>query len=107
MRQVLLRYCGDCNPEINLNTIIREIKEGLPADIEFVAKATDHAADLGIMMVGCTHNCLDREEIWILAKQWITVCSNYINLFPVENDTISAQVIKKIMECLPDSDGES
>lgn len=107
MRQVLIRYCGDCNPEINLPKIIREIKEGLPADIKLVLKTTEHPANLGIMMVGCTRNCLDQEKIWILAKQWITVCSNYINLFPVEKNTLSTEVVKKIIECLPNLDSES
>lgn len=103
MRQVLVKYCGGCNPEIDRSKIVREIKAGLPADIELVTKV-DHAADLGIMMAGCTVNCLDREEIRKLAKEWIIVSSNYINLFPFNKDELSAQVIQKIMQYWPASE---
>lgn len=102
MKQVLVRYCGGCNPEIDRSKIIREIKSGLPPHIELVTKAGNQAADLGIMMAGCSSNCVDREEIRKLAKHWIVVSGNYVNLFPTNKDQISTQVLQQIKQYLPD-----
>jgi hypothetical protein len=75
MRQVLLKYCGGCNPTINRSKIIAEVKRGLPPDVELVSKTEDQVAEVGIMMSGCSTTCLDRED--------------------------ADQIIKKIIDCLP------
>lgn len=107
MKQVLLKYCGGCNPDINRSKIVSEVKCGLPPDIELVSKATAEKAEVGIMMSGCTTTCLDREEIRQLARQWIIVGGNNVNYFPVDNDKLADQIIKKILACLPASNNES
>ncbi len=101
MRQILLKYCGGCNPDINRSKVIAEVKRSLPPDIELVSKTTDEIAEVGIMMSGCSTTCLDREDIRKLAKQWIVVGGNNVNYFPVENDQLTEHIIKKILACLP------
>jgi len=101
MRQVLLKYCGGCNPDINRSKIIAEVKRGLPPDVELVSKTTDEVTEVGIMMSGCSTTCLDREDVRKQAKQWIAVGGNNVNYFPVENDQLADQIIKKIIACLP------
>ncbi len=101
MRQVLLKYCGGCNPDINRSKIIAEVKRGLPPDVELVSKAAEEVAEVGIMMSGCSTTCLDREDVRKSAQQWIVVGGNNLNYFPVENDQLADQIIKKILACLP------
>ncbi|NLV21538.1 MAG: hypothetical protein GXY49_06085 [Syntrophomonadaceae bacterium] len=101
MRQVLLKYCGGCNPDINRSKIITEVKRGLPPDIELVSKIADGIAEVGIMMSGCTTTCLDREDVRKSAQQWIIVGGNNVNYFPVENDQLTDHIIRKILACLP------
>ncbi|HRW11956.1 MAG TPA: hypothetical protein P5549_02400 [Syntrophomonas sp.] len=101
MRQVLLKYCGGCNPTINRSKIIAEVKRGLPPDVELVSKTADQVAEVGIMMSGCSTTCLDREDVRKQAQQWIVVGGNNVNYFPVENDQLADQIIKKIIDCLP------
>ena len=99
MKQVLLKYCVGCNPDINRSKIVSEVKRGLPPDIELVSKATAEKAEVGIMMSGCTTTCLDRDDVRQLAKQWIIVGGNNVNYFPVDNDKLADQIIKKILAC--------
>ena len=101
MKQVLLKYCGGCNPDINRSKIVSEVKRGLPPDIELVSIATAEKAEVGIMMSGCTTTCLDRDDVRQLAKQWIIVGGNNVNYFPVDNDKLADQIIKEILACLP------
>ena len=98
MMQILLKYCGGCNPDINRSKIVDEVKRGLPPDINLVSKVLSEPADLGIMMSGCPSSCLNRDEILQLAKQWIIVSGNYVNYFPVDNDKLAAYIIQKILD---------
>ena len=106
MRQVLLKYCGGCNPDIDRSNIISEVKRGLPPDTELVSKTTAEKAEIGIMMSGCTTTCLERDDIRQLAKQWIIVSGNNVNYFPIDNDKLAGQIIRKILACLPAADNE-
>lgn len=104
MKQVLVKYCGGCNPEINRSKIVREIKAGLPENIEIITKPTGQTADLGLMVAGCSSNCLDREEIRQLAKHWIIVSGSNVNLFPTDKDLIARRVVKEIIAALSKAD---
>lgn len=99
-KQVLLKYCGGCNPDIDRSKIVAEIKRRLPSDIELVTKTTE-TAEVGLMMSGCSTTCLDREDVRQAAKQWIIVGGNNVNYFPVENDQLTDHIIRKILACLP------
>lgn len=107
MRQLLVKYCGGCNPEINRSKVVREIKTGLPQDVEFITKSTGETADLGLMIAGCSSNCIDREEIRHLAKHWIIVSGRNVNLLPTDKDLITRRAVTAIIEALDKTDDDN
>jgi len=52
--------------------------------------------ETGIMMCGCVSTCIDKSEIRNLARRWIIVAGNNVDMLTVPENEIAQTVVEKI-----------
>lgn len=94
MKLIGIKYCGGCNPHIDRAKLIQEIKELLPPEYIFTTKQSS-VWDIGIMVCGCLTACADKPEFTKLARKWIVVAGNSVDLDDVPEEKLAAIVVRK------------
>lgn len=92
-----VKYCGGCNPVINRARLIQEIGKLLPPEYVLSAETSSGQWEIGIMVCGCLTACTDKPEVKNIARQWIVVAGNSVDLDNLQEKKIAGVVIKKIL----------
>lgn len=97
MIRIALKYCGSCNPLIDLSKTGKELQEAIrkQADLRLVRLESDNI-DTVIILCGCPRACGDREEVRARANRSIVVAGEMIEMVPVAERDISTAVMKKL-----------
>jgi hypothetical protein len=100
--KVALKYCGSCNPEIELSDIGHEIEKTLQeaSDIEVVPYRSK-PIDVMLILCGCRKACADKKRIRKKASHCIVVAGESVDLVPVAEKDLSSQVIQKVKAYSP------
>lgn len=95
--RVSLKYCGSCNPLIDLSKIGNELKEAIRKDndLKLVAPESNHI-DIMVILCGCPRACGNKEENRAKANRSIVVAAETIDMVPVAEKDISTTVMKKL-----------
>ena len=95
--RVSLKYCGSCNPLIDLSKIGNELKEAVRKDNDLkLVSPEGNDIDTMIILCGCPRACGNKEEIRTKANRSIVVAAETIDMVPVAEKDISTTVIKKL-----------
>ena len=92
--RLAIRYCGSCNPHIDLKRIGEKLKEKAK---EINAELVPYQAgniDLLVILCGCPIACADKPEIHSLAKEYIVVADERVNQTPTAEKDIPATLDK-------------
>jgi hypothetical protein len=95
MKIIGLKYCGGCNPHIDRKKLVQEIERLLPPNFIFKNK-TSAPWDLGIMVCGCLTACADKPEFKNLARKWIVIAGESIDLDNMPEEKLVAIVVQKL-----------
>jgi hypothetical protein len=92
-----IKYCGGCNPHIDRTKLVQEIKKLLPPEFVFT---TVHSSvwDIGILVCGCPAACAEKPEFKNLARKWIIVAGNSVDLDDAPEEKLAVIVASKIKE---------
>ncbi|PKN37899.1 MAG: hypothetical protein CVU62_09270 [Deltaproteobacteria bacterium HGW-Deltaproteobacteria-2] len=91
-----IKYCGGCNPIIDRAKLVREIEKLLPPEYSFSKDQSSNNWDLGILVCGCLTACTDKPEFKNLARKWITIAGNSVNMDSAPEEKLAAIVASKI-----------
>ena len=95
--KVALKYCGSCNPIIDLSKIGNELKETLGKDEGLhLVSPEDSGIDIMIILCGCPRACGNKEEIRARATWSIVVADEMVDMVPTAEKDISTVVLKKL-----------
>jgi hypothetical protein len=95
--RVSLRYCGSCNPLIDLSKIGNEVKEAIRKEDDLkMVSPEGNGLDTMIILCGCPRACGNKEEIRAQAKRSIVVAAETIDMVPVPEKDISTAIITKL-----------
>ena len=100
MNFIGIKYCGGCNPHIDRTKLAREIKELLPSEYIFTTKQSS-VWDIGIMVCGCLTACADKPELTKLARKWIIVAGNSVDLDNAPEEKLTDITIRQITGMKP------
>lgn len=72
--KVALKYCGSCNPRVDLSRIARHLAKaaGERRDFQLVPLSEDDI-DVVVILCGCPRACGNKEEVRARAKQNLVV----------------------------------
>lgn len=93
--KVALKYCGSCNPAVELGPIGRRLRELGGAATSWVP-LDGGEADLVVILNGCLTACADRPDVRAKAREAIVVAGTSVELHPVPEEEIAARVIELI-----------
>ncbi len=100
---VALKYCGACNPTVDLAQIGR-----LVADLarehgwQFAVLDKDEGAeaDVLVLLCGCQRTCIDREEVRRHSKQVVLVAGERLGWHAVKENKLPLAIIETIQKLL-------
>jgi len=95
--KVAFKYCGSCNPEIELSDVGHKIEEALQKapDIKVVTRRSK-LIDIMVILCGCPRACGNKKRVRKRADHCIVVSGEMVDLVPVAEKDLPAQVIQKI-----------
>jgi len=95
--RVSLKYCGSCNPLIDLAKVGNELKEAIRKENNLILVSPDSDnIDVIVILCGCPRACGNKEENRARAKRSIVVAAETVDTVPIAEKDISASVIKKL-----------
>ncbi|NMA93546.1 MAG: hypothetical protein GX975_02670 [Clostridiales bacterium] len=62
--EVLVRYCGGCNPRYDRSEVLELLREEFP-DVEFIVTTSheERTGDAVLVLAGCTAACADYSSV--------------------------------------------
>ena len=91
---VALKFCGCCNPQVDLGRIAsslakiaREGKEGF----QMVPLSHDDI-DIVVILCGCSRACVDKEEVRVRGRKSLLVAGERVGWERVEDEQLPAAV---------------
>ena len=96
MARIGVKYCGGCNPRIDRSKLVREIVRMMPPESRLVAESPLNPWDAGILVCGCPVACADRPEVRRMARRWIRVGGETVDLESVPEDGMARVIAGKL-----------
>jgi hypothetical protein len=95
--KVAVKYCGSCNPLIDLIQIGNKLKEAIENAPELqLATPDDDLIDVVVILCGCPRMCGNKEDFRRLAKNFIVIAGETVDLVPVAEKDLTARVVQKV-----------
>lgn len=94
--RVSLKYCGSCNPLIDLSKIGNELKEAIGKEDNLILASLENDIDTIVILCGCPRTCGNKKEIRARATRNIVIAGETIDMVPLVEKDISTMVIKKL-----------
>jgi hypothetical protein len=94
--RIAVKYCGNCNPEINSPRIIDRWMRTLKDDEVLFQLEGEEPADLLIIMCGCKKACVDRPEIRAMGKRIILIRGRWIEGLRFAEDTLGNELLRRV-----------
>ena len=95
--KIALKYCGSCNPQIDVSEIGNSLKEAFRKDDSLsLVSPEDSNIDVIVILCGCARACGDTEEIRGRAPRSIVVAGEAIGMTPVAEKDINTEVMRKL-----------
>jgi len=95
---IVVKYCGGCNSQIDRSQVIKEVEALLPARYQFSMNTSRTPFLVGLLVCGCPSACAQKPELTDLAGQWIVIAGKTVNLQELPEDQLAAVVAEKIKE---------
>ena len=92
--RLAIRYCGSCNPHVDLSWIGEKLKEKAQAINAHLVSPQANNIDLLVILCGCPIACADKPEIHSLAKDYILVADETVNRVPTAEKDIPEALFK-------------
>ena len=95
--RVALKYCGSCNPLIDLAKLGAELKEAISQEdgLIFTSPESTHV-DIMVILSGCPRACGNKEEIRAKAARSIVVAGEMVDMVPVAEKDLNAVIMEKL-----------
>lgn len=102
-----MKYCGSCNPWVDLTRIARHLTQVAEQrkDFQLVPLSEDNV-DAVVILCGCPRACGNKKEVRDKARQSLVTAGESINRRPIPEKDLPATVereLLKIVEQLKDS----
>lgn len=94
--KVALKYCGSCNPQIELGPIARRLRVLAGSGVTFVP-LREVEADLVVVLNGCLAACADRLDVREQAREAIVVAGASIELQAVPEGLIAERLAEMLL----------
>jgi len=94
---IALKYCGSCNPEIDLSSLAGQVRS-LTSAREYIQFVPFHTPilDLLVILCGCRRACADKEENKSQAKRHLIIAGESLDGSPQSEKQLAALIAAEI-----------
>ncbi|MGB8706985.1 MAG: hypothetical protein WCD72_03410 [Dehalococcoidia bacterium] len=99
--KVALKYCGSCNPRVNLPRIARHLAKVAEerGDFQLVPLSEDDI-DVVVILCGCPRACGNKEEVRARAKRSLFTAGESVNRQAVPETQLPIAVEQELVKIL-------
>jgi hypothetical protein len=99
--KVALKYCGSCNPRVDLSRIARHLAKvaGQRGDFKLVP-LSDSDIDVVVILCGCPRTCGNKEEVRARAKRSLVTAGESVNRQAVPESQLPLAVERELGKIL-------
>jgi hypothetical protein len=95
--RIALKYCGSCNPGVDLSRIGNLVVEQVQGQgWEVVPLAQVAETDVLVLLCGCPRTCIDTEELRQKARQTVLVAGKRLEWQPITEEELPSAIVKAI-----------
>jgi len=95
--RIALKYCGSCNPEIDLSRIGSAVlAEAQASGWEVVPLSRLSEADILLLLCGCPRMCINTEELEQKAKRTLVAAGRRLGWQPVTEEELPSAIANAI-----------
>jgi hypothetical protein len=98
MKQIGVKFCGGCNPQIDRSALLKELKAKLPAGYQLVTGSPAETWDKALLVCGCSAACADRPEVRKLSRDWVLVSGPMVDSREVPEKDLPRVLLERILE---------
>lgn len=95
---IIVKYCGGCNCQIDRSRIVTDIENSLEAGHHLTSDANAGPYETGILVCGCPAACARKPELDGLASRWIVIAGKTVDIREMPEERIAAAVVQIIRE---------
>ena len=92
MIKVALKYCGHCNPNMDMDVILNNVKKSTP-NVSYVTLENDY--DIAFLVNGCNKKCIATNE-----QSSILITPNSVNGQKVKRAQVEKAVLKALEQTI-------
>ncbi len=94
--RVAVKYCGNCNPEINSPRIIGQWMMAVKDDEVTFHPKGQRPVDLLIIICGCRKACVDRPEVRAMGNQVIVIRGRWIEGLLFAENELRNELLRRV-----------
>ncbi|MEN6467789.1 MAG: enoyl-CoA hydratase/isomerase family protein [Smithella sp.] len=95
---IVVKYCGGCNCQIDRSKIIKDIASFLGPDDHLSTDNSFAPFAAGILACGCRSACAWKPETAALAKRWVILAGKSVDSRDLPEEKLTAAVSQKILK---------
>jgi hypothetical protein len=93
---IVVKYCGGCNCQIDRSKIIKDIDSSLGSGYQLITDISFAPFGAGILVCGCSSACARKKELDELTGHWTVIAGKTIDFRELPEDRLASAVIEKI-----------
>jgi sulfite reductase beta subunit-like hemoprotein len=99
--KVALKYCGSCNPRVDLRRIARHLAKMAEEQGDFqLVPLSENDIDVVVILCGCPRACGNKEEVKARAKRSLITAGESINRRAVPEAELAVAVEQELDKIL-------
>lgn len=95
---IVVKYCGGCNCQIDRSEIIKDIASSLGSGYQLMTDISFAPFGAGILVCGCSSACARKSELDNLTKHWMVIAGKTIDFRELPEEKLAAAAVQKIKE---------
>jgi len=99
--KVALKYCGSCNPRVDLSRIARHLTKVAEERGDFqIVPLSENDIDVVVILCGCPRACGNKEEVRARAKRSLFTAGESVNRQTVPETQLPMAVEQELVRIL-------
>ena len=97
--KVAIKYCGCCNPQVDLSKIAHHLADMAKSSADFVLiPFSEDKINLVVILCGCPRACGNKEEVKARARQHLMVAGESVNGKSIREEQLPAALQQQLEE---------
>jgi hypothetical protein len=93
---IVVKYCGGCNCQIDRSKIIKDIASSLGSGYQLTTDSSFAPFGAGILVCGCSSACARKPELNNLTNHWMVIAGKAFDSRELPEDRLASAVIEKM-----------